>query len=254
MLLYFRPRDPKFIGAGTLPHGSFDDTSKWLPITRYLEKGAEMFPEKVMFRVGDRDGNLTESYSYKETNEWANRVANGLRKRFRIKKGDKVGIYMINCSEYVISIIGIHKSGAVQVPINKDEKGERLAYVINYSDMKALVIDPDSLLLLQEIATDLTKIETIFMTGDPRAVPDEISGIKALPFSTFNEFSSDNLGLDVTIADMERCMFTSGTTGMPKGVARDHGGVILTVRVLYSSTACGIRCFDDVLVGHTHAR
>jgi crotonobetaine/carnitine-CoA ligase len=256
MLLYFRPRDPKFIGAGTLPHGSFDDTSKWLPITRYLEKGAEMFPEKVMFRVGDRDGNLTESYSYKETNEWANRVANGLRKRFRIKKGDKVGIYMINCSEYVISIIGIHKSGAVQVPINKDEKGERLAYVINYSDMKALVIDPDSLPLIREIAKDLTKIKTIFLTGDAKDVPDEIGGIKALPFSTFNDFSSDNPRLDVTTADMERCMFTSGTTGMPKGVVRDHGGVILTVRGYILQQ--GVRS-EDVLMsvltlGHANAQ
>jgi crotonobetaine/carnitine-CoA ligase len=227
-----------------------------LPITRYLERGAEIFPDQTMFRVADRDGNLIESYSYKETNEWANRVANGLRKNFGIKKGDKVGIYMINCSEYIVSIIGIHKSGAVQVPINKDEKGERLAYVINYSDMKALVIDPDSLPLLQEIAKDLTKIKTIFMTGDPRAVPDEISEIKALPFSTFNEFSSDNLGLDVTIADMERCMFTSGTTGMPKGVARDHGGVILTVRGYIMQH--GVRNQDVLMsvltLGHANAQ
>ncbi|MBI4228420.1 MAG: AMP-binding protein [Deltaproteobacteria bacterium] len=256
MLLYFRPRDSKFIGEGTLPHGSFDDTSEWLPITRYLEKGAETFPDKVMFRVADRDGNLTESYSYRETNEWANRVANGLRKKFGIKTGDKVGIYMINCSEYIISIIGIHKSGAVQVPINKDEKGERLAYVINYSDMMALVIDPDSLPLFREIAKDLTKIKTIFMTGDVKNVPDEISGIKTLPFSIFNDFSSDNLGLDVTIADTERCMFTSGTTGMPKGVVRDHGGVILTVRGYILQQ--GVRS-EDVLMsvltlGHANAQ
>ena len=256
MLLYFRPRDPKFIGHGTLPHGSFDDTKKWLPITRYLEKGAEIFPEKVMFRVADREGNLSESYSYKETNEWANRVANGLRKKFGIEKGDKVGIYMINCSEYVISIIAIHKSGAVQVPINKDEKGERLAYVINYSDMKVLVIDADGLPLIQEIARDLTKVKTILMTGDPKDVPGKIGGIKALPFSTFNDFSLDNPGLNVTVADMERCMFTSGTTGMPKGVVRDHGGVILTVRGYILQQ--GVRS-EDVLMsvltlGHANAQ
>ncbi|HSE82977.1 MAG TPA: class I adenylate-forming enzyme family protein, partial [Thermodesulfobacteriota bacterium] len=198
MRLLFRPRDPKYVGEGTLPFGSFDDTSEWLPITRYLEKGAEMFPEKTMFRVAGRDGNLTESYSYKETNDWANRVANGLSREFRVKKGDKVGIYMLNSSEYVISIIAIHKIGGVQVPINKDEKGERLAYIINYSETVALMIDPDSIPFIKEIAKDLTNLRFIFVTGDPKDVPEDIGGIKTLPFSTFKDFSPDNPGIDVT--------------------------------------------------------
>ncbi len=56
MKLLFKPRDPKYIGKGTLPFGTFEDTSKWQPLTKYLEKGAEMFPEKTMFKVADRDG------------------------------------------------------------------------------------------------------------------------------------------------------------------------------------------------------
>ena len=83
-----------------------------------------------MFRVADREGNLRDSFTYEETNAWANRVANGLIKKYKIKKGDRVGIYMLNSAEYVISIIAVHKAGAVQVPINKDEKGERLLKLI----------------------------------------------------------------------------------------------------------------------------
>ncbi|HEX3034527.1 MAG TPA: AMP-binding protein [Thermodesulfobacteriota bacterium] len=256
MRLLFRPRDPKYVGEGTLPFGSFDDTSEWLPITRCLEKGAEMFPDKTMFRVADRDGNLTESYSYKETNEWANRVANGLHREFGVKTGDKVGIYMLNSSEYVISIIAIHKIGGVQVPINKDEKGERLAYIINYSEMVALIIDPESVPFIEEIAKDLTSLRFVFVTGDSRHVPSDIGGIKTLPFTTFKDFSSENPDVDVTIADVERCMFTSGTTGMPKGVARNHGGVILTVRGYIQQQ--GVRS-EDVLMsvltlGHANAQ
>src|SRR3990172_1183260 len=206
MRLLFKPRDSKYLGQGTLPYGTFDDTSEWLPITKCLEKGAEMFPDKPMFKVADKDGNIVETYSYRETNEWANRISNGLRQRFGVKKGDKVGMYMLNCSEYVVSIIAIHK----------DEKGERLAYVINYSDMVSLIIDPDSIPFIQDAAKDLTNLKTIFVTGDPKDIPESINGIKALPFTVFNDFSSDNPGVDMTIADMERCMFTSGTTGMPK--------------------------------------
>ncbi|MCA9809865.1 MAG: AMP-binding protein, partial [Candidatus Dadabacteria bacterium] len=256
MLLLFKPRDAMYLGEGTLPFGKYEDTSEWQPITKSLEAGAERFPEKTMFRVGNPEGDITESYTYKETNEWANRVANGLKDEFGVKKGDKVGMYMLNCSEYVISIIAIHKIGGVQVPINKDEKGERLAYVINYSEMKALVMDPGSVPFIEEIAKDLKGLEVIFMTGDPANVPAEIGGIKTLPFSSFDKFSSDNTGVEVTTQDMERCMFTSGTTGMPKGVARNHGGVVLTVRSYLQQQ--GIRSGDVLMsilsLGHANAQ
>jgi crotonobetaine/carnitine-CoA ligase len=139
-------------------------------------------------------------------------------------------MYMLNCAEYVISIIATHKAGGVQVSINKDEKGERLAYIINHSEMVALITDPDSLPFIKDIAKDLTNLKTIFVTGDSKDVPESINGIRTLPFTVFNDFSNDNPGVNVTIGDIERCMFTSGTTGMPKGVIREHGGVILTVR------------------------
>ena len=254
MQLLFKPREGTYLGSGDLPFGQFEDTSLWEPITRNLEKGAEAFPEKAMFKVGDRDGNIVESYTYAETNAWANRVANGLSEGFGINKGDKVGMYMLNCSEHVISIIAIHKCGGVQVPINKDEKGERLAYVINYSDMRALVIDEGSISFIEEIGDSIDHLEVIFVTVDNP--PEKIGGIKALSFSEFDKHDDTNPGVEVTTADMERCMFTSGTTGMPKGVARDHGGVIMTVRSYLQQQ--GIRS-DDVLMsilslGHANAQ
>ena len=254
MQLLFKPRDAAYLGSGELPFGKFEDTSQWEPITRNLEKGAELFPDKAMFKVGDRDGNIIESYTYAETNAWANRVANGLSEGFGINKGDKIGMYMLNSSEHVISIIAIHKCGGVQVPVNKDEKGERLAYVINYSDMRALVIDEGSIPFIEEIGDGLEHLEAIFVTVD--SPPEKIGGIKALSFSEFDKYGDTNPGVGVTTADMERCMFTSGTTGMPKGVARDHGGVIMTVRSYLQQQ--GIRS-DDVLMsilslGHANAQ
>jgi len=256
MLLLFKPRESKYLGEGTLANGSFDDTSKWLPVTRYLEVGAENYPDKTMFRVADAEGNLTESYTYRETNDWANKVANGLRGEFGIEKGDKVGMYMLNCSEYVASIVAIHKAGGVQVPINKDEKGERLEYVINYSGLQALVVDQGSVPFLEEISKNLKNLKTIFVTGNPDDVPKDINGIKTLPFNAFDGFSVENPALDIAVSDMERCMFTSGTTGMPKGVARNHGGVLMTVRGYLQQQ--GVRNGDVLMsvlsLGHANAQ
>ena len=254
MRLLFKPRDTEYLGTGELPFGNFENTSEWKPITKCLENGADQFPSKTMFRVGDRDGNIVESYTYRETNDWANKISNGLIKDFGVKKGDKVGMYMLNSSQYVVSIIAIHKSGAVQVPINKDEKGERLAYVINYSEMKVLIIDEESVPFIEDIADSLENLEVIFVTSGNH--PSRIGNAKTLPFSSFDLYGSANPSVEVTIADMERCMFTSGTTGMPKGVARNHGGVIMTVRSYLQQQ--GIRG-DDILMsilslGHANAQ
>lgn len=255
MRLLFKPRDKKYIGKGNLPNGTFENTNSWLPITNYLERGAEEYPEKNMFRMANSDGKIIDSYTYSSTNKRANQVANGLIKDFNIKKGDKVGMYMLNCSEFVLSILAIHKTGGVQVPVNKDEKGERLAYIINHSEMKVLIVDRKSLPFINEIADKLEFLETVFVTSHD--VPEKVGeNIKAFPFSTFDNYETFNPGVDVTVADMERCMFTSGTTGMPKGVIRNHGGVIMTVRSFIQQQ--GLRS-EDVLMsvlslGHANAQ
>lgn len=256
MRLLFKPREKRYTGEGKLPFGTFDDTTEWLPITRYLEMGADQFPDKTLFKVANGNGEITDSYTYKESNEYANRVANGLRKDFEIEQGSKVGIYMLNCAQFVMSILAIHKAGAVQVPINKDEKGERLAYIISYSEAVSLIIDPESIPFVQDIGKDLSNLKSIFVTGSEEGIPNDIGGIKTYPFSHFDQYSSDNPGLDITIASDERCMFTSGTTGMPKGVVRDHGGVIMTVRSYLQQQ--GIRSDDTLMsvlsLGHANAQ
>ncbi len=256
MQLLFKTRSPEYTGSGALPNGTFDDTSTWKPVTKYLEDGAVNYPDKPMFKIANGEGSVVETYSYKETNDKANQVANGLIEKVGVRKGDKVGMYMINCAEFVLSIIAIHKTGAIQVPINKDEKGERLAYIINYSDQVALVVDPSGLLLIQDIADKLENLKNIYVTGKPADVPEKIGNIPAEPFNNLYDFSTENPNVDVGIDDKERCMFTSGTTGMPKGVVREHGGVILTVRAYLQQQ--GIRSEDTMMsvlsLGHANAQ
>jgi len=256
MELLFKPRDPQYIGEGTLPNGTFDNTSKWQPITKYLEKGAKKFPKKVMLKVADNMGNTDSECTYEQTNKWVNRVSNGLRANYGINKGDRIGIYMLNSVEYVIAILGIHKSGGVQVPINKDEKGDRLKYIINYSEMKAIIVDESSLMYLQQIAKDLHSLKYIFVTANSGNLPKNIEGVRTLDFKTFKRFPAENPKNRVSVSDVERCMFTSGTTGMPKGVSRNHGGIILTVRGFIQQQ--GIRSEDIIMsvltLGHANAQ
>lgn len=256
MHLEFNNRAPEYTGQGGLPNGNYEETGEWLPVTRYLEAGAGQYPDKILFKCASNDGELPKGYTYKETNDTANRVANGLISEFGIKRGDKVALYMLNRDEYVFSIIATHKLGGVQVPINKDEKGERLSYIISYSESVVLIIDEGSVPFIEQISGELTTIKAIFVTAPQSELPGDIGGIKVYSFDYFDKFPTDNPGIPVTVSDTERCMFTSGTTGMPKGVVREHGGVVLTVRSYLQQQ--GIRS-DDVLMsvlslGHANAQ
>ncbi|QMU55812.1 MAG: AMP-binding protein [Candidatus Mycalebacterium zealandia] len=246
MKLLFRPRDEKYVGSGNLPHGTFDDTAKWIPIFRYLEEGARKFPDKPLFTVGDSGGKAVSEYTYGSANGAVNTISNALLEEAGVNKGETVGIYMLNRAEFVLSILAIHKSGGVQVPINKDEKGERLAYIINYSGQRVLMTDEESLPLLGEIEGGLENLEYVFVAGGGgEKLPAKIGRAKVLPFSFFDDFSSENPDVDVSVSDAERCMFTSGTTGMPKGVSRNHSGVVLTVRAYIEHQ--GIRSEDALM-------
>ena len=255
MELFFKPIKNEYLGAGELPNGNFDNTTKWKPLTKYLEDGAKNYPEKLMFKIGDTKGKIIEEYSYTVTNKKANQVANGLIK-FGIKKGDKVGMYMLNCAEFVFSILGTHKTGGVQVPINKDEKGERLAYVINYSEIQALVVDTSGLPIIREICHKLTNLKLIYIVSDSGEIPEKVGEIKVKPFEELYNYSDQNPEIEISIKDQERCMFTSGTTGMPKGVVREHGGVVMTVRSYLQYQ--GIRSNDVLMsvlsLGHANAQ
>ncbi|WP_462137999.1 AMP-binding protein [Candidatus Mycalebacterium sp.] len=245
MKLLFRPRDEEYVGRGNLPHGTFDDTGKWVPIFRYLEEGARKFPDKPLFTVGDTDGKAVSEYTYASANGAVNTISNALVV-VGVKKGETVGIYMLNRAEFVLSILAIHKSGAVQVPINKDEKGERLAYILNYSGQRVLMTDEESLPLLGGIEGGLENLEYVFVAGGGKEkLPEKLGRAKVLPFSFFDDFSPENPDIDVSVSDAERCMFTSGTTGMPKGVSRNHSGVVLTVRAYLEHQ--GIRSEDALM-------
>ena len=92
-------------------------------------------------RVGDRTWLIfgEQRYTYAQAHELSNRYANGFRE-LGVGKGDHVAVMLPNCSEFIWTIWGLAKLGAVTVPLNTAARGELLRYFITQSDSSCVVV------------------------------------------------------------------------------------------------------------------
>ncbi|MFX1328211.1 MAG: class I adenylate-forming enzyme family protein [Promethearchaeota archaeon] len=175
-----------------------------------VESQAERYNEKVFLYWKD----ITISYS--QLNELTNKVANFLYD-LGIRKGDKVSVYLPNMPEYVYLYLGIPKLGAVTGPVNALFKPREVKFVVGHSEAKAIVTIPNFMELVNQIKGDLPNLKHVIVIGEPTD--------GALSFSELMEKASPEDPPEVIIdekADPAAILYTSGTTGFPKGVLQTH--------------------------------
>ncbi len=168
--------------------------------------------------------------TYREVNETANRIANGLLNH-GLKKGDKVATFLPNCLGAVHLWFGVSKAGLVDVPINLANKGNFLSYILNNSDSKVIVIDRGLIDRLKLIENDLTKLEKVIVWPNTEAK----QGTPKLRFelSDYQDLAkgSPETPLVATKAsDPQMIIYTSGTTGPAKGCMEPHSMVYFSAR------------------------
>lgn len=151
-------------------------------------------------------------------NEKANRFANSLLSR-GIKKGDKVGILLMNCLEWLPIYFGILKTGALAVPLNFRYSSEEIEYCINLAEIDILVFGVEFIGRVEEIAESISKNRLLVYTG---------SGICPSFADDYNEMTSvcssvtPDSASAITDDDFAAIYFSSGTTGFPKAILHKH--------------------------------
>jgi long-chain acyl-CoA synthetase len=169
----------------------------------------------------DRDAMVFDGtrWSYGRTYETVNRLANAFR-GLGIRKGDRVGMLQVNCSQYIESYFASAKIGAIFVPLNFRAKAEELAYMIGNAGVKALLVGERYLEMVERILHRVPSVEQcICLDGGGK---DKFHGYEDLIKSSQSEEISEAIGdEEVTIL-----MHTSGTTGRPKGVPLRHSGFV----------------------------
>ncbi len=185
-------------------------------LTHIIEDKAKRNPYHVVFQFRD------DPITLEELNERINRVANGLL-ALGVRPGDKVAIMLPNCAEFLYTWFGANKIGAVEVPINVALKGDGLVYQIVQSDSVVLVADTEYMDRLGDVLDRLEAVHHfVFRSRDPAAPLPRVPRGTALSFQELLGHSSSAPGIKVRYSDMASILYTSGTTGVSKGVEMSH--------------------------------
>ena len=206
-----------------------------MPITDILEKNCRLYGDDVALVEINPEMPETKRTTWKEFdliepsraayyrreitwnvfNEKANRFANLLIER-GIKKGEKVGILLMNCLEWLPIYFGILKTGALAVPLNFRYSADEIKYCVELAEIDILVFGPEFIGRVEEIADEISKGRLLYFVGD--GCPGFAKDYNA---HTAN-CSSQSPKIDVNDDDEAAIYFSSGTTGFPKAILHNH--------------------------------
>jgi acyl-CoA synthetase (AMP-forming)/AMP-acid ligase II len=182
----------------------------WQNLGQVLSVNAKKFPTTVALKDQAR------SFTFPETNKRVNQLAHALL-ALGLKKGDKVAVFLENSIEIVEVFLATAKVGLVIVPINFRLLCGEVEYIVSDSDAKAMIVH-------DEFAETVDTIRPILVNIDPSryiVVGEAKDGYKEYE-AFIGESSDGEPNADVKPEDAWLLMYTSGTTGKPKGVVRSH--------------------------------
>lgn len=188
-----------------------------------LEEQAAKLKDKTFLYVVYQD----RFVSYADMDLNANRIANYLLK-LGVKPGDGIATLMNNSSEFLDIFFGIQKIGMYVNTVNTSLRGDQLSYTIDNSDTKYLVVDYDLIDIYKSIADKTTKLERVIV--NTLEAPE---GFK-VPNGMFDLKDAYHRNISTTKPEMRfdensilMLMYTSGTTGLPKGVVMRYNKNII---------------------------
>ncbi|GAE34647.1 long-chain-fatty-acid-CoA ligase [Halalkalibacter akibai JCM 9157] len=177
-----------------------------LVLTDFLDRAVELYGSKVAIMDEDR------SFTYAELGARVNQLSSGL-KALNIGKGDKVAYLAPNTVEMLEGFYGVFQLGAVMTPLNTRLKPEDYKYILDHSESKVLFVDVELYHLVEPILEDLPNLRKVIVHGGTINNYDEwLSDYSTAPFDR----------VELEESDIASLLYTSGTTGKPKGVMLTH--------------------------------
>ena len=195
-----------------------------------LSQSARKFPKLLAIECEGR------SYSYRGFNEEVNRLAHGLLLQ-GVNKGDKLALMMKNSDYFVFTFFAAAKIGTVAVPVNFRLTAIEVQYILEQSDAAIVVCDKEFEQVIAEAKMG-TGVRMVITVGEPETVG----------FYSYEKIITEHTNepeIEISEKDDVEILYTSGTTGRPKGALFDHSqifkvGISVTINM-------GIRMHERIL-------
>jgi amino acid adenylation domain-containing protein len=211
------------------PYAEWTEVDIEQSIPRRFEHQARKRPQRTAIKTRDCE------WTYAELNAAANRVAHAILTRpgDRAEEAERIALLFEHGAPMVAALLGVLKAGKTYVPLDASYPRERLAFMLRDAQASAVLTNNANLTL----ATALTKGELELINSDDLGNSNE---------------PAEEIGLDVSPKDVAYILYTSGSTGQPKGVVQNHRNVLHFIRAYTNNLRIGADDRLTLLSSYTH--
>ncbi|MEM9921687.1 MAG: amino acid adenylation domain-containing protein, partial [Bacteroidota bacterium] len=170
-----------------------------LPETTFVscfEASAAYYKDQTALNYLDR------SHTYASLNEQANQLAHFIKAEFDVQAEQVIGLMMDRSDRYIISMLAALKAGAAFLPLDPALPSQRLRYMLKQANAQIVLTDQEEALNIEEV----TAVNIVT--------------------SNYEQYSNANLSLEISPDQLAYVLYTSGTTGKPKGAMVEHRGML----------------------------
>ena len=214
-----------------------------MPITEILTRNADLYSDEVCLveinpeientKASWKDFELVETdpskkfrreMTWREFDDKANRFANFLMDR-GLEKGQKVGVLLMNCLEWLPIYFGVLKTGAIAVPMNYRYTSDDIKYCLDLAECDVLIFGPEFTERIDAIKDSIPNVKLRLYLGQ------DCPSFAENYYSLTSCYSS--LAPDIKLTDVDDAViyFSSGTTGFPKAILHKHSSLMNSAEV-----------------------